>query len=139
MFVSVRFQNWKRSSQFRPVFFLFLLFGPFVVLPSLVLAPVIVSLSAVWAKQPRIAWRSLAVCTIVLGILLTQPSSPLFWRLDVPFPPPTQINDAASWLLEMQRTYLNAALIFMAVATPLSVVSAIDTVIARRRAANQFA
>ena len=134
--MSERFQNWKRSSRFRPVFFFFLLFGPFVVLPLLVLSPTIVTFRAVWSKRPRFAWQFSAVCTIVVGVLVTQPSSPLFWRLDLPLPPPSQISDGASWLIEMQRPYLNAAMIFLVVALPLSLVSAIDTIMTRRRIAD---
>ena len=134
--MSERFQNWKRSSRFRPVFFLFLLLGPFVVLPILVVAPALVTFRVVWMKQPRIMWRCWAVGTVVLAFLLTQPSSPLFWRLDMPLPPPREVSDGASWLIEMQRPYLNAAIIFLGVALPLSMASAVDTIISRRRATN---
>ena len=132
-----RFQTWKSSSRFRPVFFLFLLLGPFVVLPLLVLAPAMVTFRGVWLKRPRFAWRLSAVSTIVLAFLLTQPSSPLFWRLDLPFSPPTQISNVVSWLYEIQRPYLNAAIISLAVATPLSLASAVETVLARRRLTNK--
>ena len=135
--MSERFQNWKRSSRFRPIFFLFLLIGPFVVLPFLVVLPAMVTFRAVWSKRPRFVWRLAAVFTILLAFLVTQPSSPLFWRLDVPFSPPNEISGGATWLFEMQRPYLNAAIITLAVALPLSMVSAIDTVLTRRRMSNQ--
>ena len=130
--MSKGFQNWKRSSRFRPIFFLFLLLGPFVVLPVLVVAPAMVTFRAVWMKRPRFVWRCSAVLTVVLAFLVTQPSSPIFWRLDVPLPS-IQISGAVSWWFEMQRPYLNAAIIFLVVATPLSVASAIDTAVSRRR------
>lgn len=135
--MSERFHNWRRHSRFRPLFFLFFILGPFVVLPFLIISPAIVTFRAAWSKQPRLLWRFSAVCTIVLAVLITQPSSPLFWRLDFPIPPQDQISGGLSWLLEMQRPYLNGAVLSLAVAMPFSAASAIHSVRTRGHISNR--
>ncbi len=134
--MSERFCNWRQMSRFRPLFFLFLLLGPFVILPFIIISPAIITFRAAWSKHPRFIWRIAALCTIVFAILLTQPLSPLFWRLDLPIPPQISASDGVSWLLEMQRPYVNAALISLAVAIPFCTASTIDTLIARCRITN---
>ena len=127
-----RFQNWRTTSRTAPVFFLFLILGPFVVLPFLIVTPAIVTFRAAWSKQPHFAWRLSAACTITLALLLTLPSSPLFWRLDLPIPPQDPFLGGFSWMLEMQRPYLNAAIISLAIALPLSAASTIATKMTQR-------
>lgn len=131
--MSQRFQNWRRTSRFAPVFFLFLIFGPSVILPTIVLLPAIVTLSAAWSKRPRFIWRTATAATIVLAFLITQPTSPLFWRLDLPIPPQADFPHWAPWLVEMQRPLLNAAIIASAIALPISAASATATALSRRK------
>ena len=128
-----RFQNWRRMSRFSPIFFLFLILGPFVVIPYLIISPTIVTFQAAWLKQPRFVWRSFAIVTIVLACFVTMPASPLFWRLDLPIPPQDPITNGLSWLVEMQRPYLNAAIISLTIALPFSTASTIATMMSRRR------
>ncbi|MEM6689617.1 MAG: hypothetical protein AAF664_09335 [Planctomycetota bacterium] len=128
--------SWKTSKLFRPLLFLFLLFGPFVILPSLMLSLTVVSLRAAWSKQPRVAWRISVASTIVFAFFATHPTSPFSWRSDWPIAPQYPTSIGTLWLVEMQRPYLNAAIIGLLVAMPLSATSAIDTAIRRRRNQN---
>jgi len=62
----------KMKLQVRPIFFLFLVlgplaFGPFVVIPFLMVQPINVTFRAAWKKSPAWIWRMAVVASVLLS------------------------------------------------------------------------
>lgn len=124
--------------RFQPMFFLFLIVGPFVVIPYLIASPAFVTLRAAWNRTPKYVWRLAIVISIDFAFLVTQPSSPIFIGLDAPIPPSIAMSaGAASSIVETQIPYVNAALIFLFVLFPLSAASTYSTMLTRRKSLTQ--
>ena len=124
--------NWRHGRRFQPLFFLFLILGPFVILPFLALLPALTTLRSAWNKRPAALWRSAVFASVVTAVMLTQPSSPIFLGLNAPILPSPTPDGPIQWLLEEQRPYLNAAIISLFVFLPLSAVSTLQTLMERR-------
>ena len=125
--------NWRQGRRFQPLFFLFLILGPFVVLPFLLLLPAVTTLRSAWNKRPVVLWRLATLASIVAAVMLTQLSSPMFLGLNSPIPPTATPDGPLHWMLELQRPYLNAAIIALFAFLPLSAVSTVQTLVDRRK------
>lgn len=123
----------------RPIFFLFLVLGPFVVLPYLILSPARVTLSAAWRKTPTLYWR-IAVClSVFTAMVITCPASPVFLGFNVPFTisafgsANAGMEPLWSVIVWPQLLLLNASLIGLVVCLPVSAASTIHTHMKRKR------
>jgi hypothetical protein len=114
----------RASTPFRPLFFLFLLIGPAVFLPCLLLTPAVICLRSAWSRSPTWAWRTAVVITLITCFLLTGPTSPLFIGLDWPLS--AEVLPESFWqtqyvLAELtwaQMRLVNASLIAILVCFP---------------------
>ena len=120
----------KIKLQPRPIFFLFLILGPWVVIPYLIICPVQFTLSAAWRKPPVLAWRFAVLMSVLVSILVTCPSSPIFVGLNAPIP--IDMKDLTS-LVNQQFLFVNAALIASMICLPVCAVSTIHSLGTNKR------
>ncbi|MDB4766455.1 hypothetical protein OAG71_02075 [bacterium] len=108
---------------------MFLILGPFVVIPYLIIRPVQFTLSAAWRKPPVWAWRFAVLISVLVSIIVTCPSSPIFVGLNAPIP--IDMNDLTS-LVNQQILFVNAALIASVICLPVCAVSTIHSFVTNK-------
>ncbi|MBB3210599.1 hypothetical protein FHS27_006447 [Rhodopirellula rubra] len=114
-----------RSLQFRTVFIVLLVAGPFLVLPFLALMPALSVSRAAWGNVPRLPWRIAVSLSVVAAFLLTLPHSPMFVGLDGPIPLDffdgcIGAGNALSDLVATQCYFLNAGLLVALIMLPVN-------------------
>ncbi|MEO9594975.1 hypothetical protein [Rhodopirellula bahusiensis] len=110
---------------FRTVWILFLVAGPFVVLPYLILMPSITVTRAAWNSKPVLVFRPAVYISVVIAILVTFQPSPFPFGLDGPLSPrlvadPDTMPLMLYSVLRTQIQLVNAAMIAACVLFPVN-------------------
>lgn len=118
--------------RYRPIFVLFLICGPYVLVPFLLLLPAMTSLRAIWHKSPT--WRFAVIAFMLFAVAVTGPLSPTYLNAEFfPFRVPATRRDGWNSLLAWQIPGVNRALIANCVFLPLTTISACETLLRRRK------